>query len=68
MGILMTIPIKPILSGLDEESDWGDCQDYEDRVYTYIDKFDGAVSDGQFDELVCDVHELYDEYYRLYES
>ena len=61
-------PIKPILSGLEDDTDWDACEAYENAVYNYVVKLDGAVSDDRFDELIAAVHAAFDEYYRLYEN
>jgi len=58
---------KPVLSGLNEDYDWDAVEAYEDYVYSTADD-DESVSDEQFDELVQEVRDLYDEYYRLHES
>jgi len=61
------MPIVPVLSGLDEESDWSAVEAYEDYVYSTAGD-DVTISDDQLDKLMFDVRDLYDRCYDLYES
>jgi hypothetical protein len=58
---------KPVLSGLDEDTDWDSCEAFEDYVYSaFADCAD--VSDEEFGRMVDAVCAIYDEYYALHES
>ncbi|MCP4570287.1 MAG: hypothetical protein GY841_22125 [FCB group bacterium] len=57
----------PMLSGLDDDSDWDTCEDFENRVYDMISN-ENICSDSRAEQLLVEVRDLYNDYYALYES
>ena len=58
---------KPVLSGLDAESDFEAIEAFEDFVYNLGSK-DESCPDDQWDYLMGAIREAYADYYRLHEA
>ena len=50
---------KPVISGLSEDADWGNCEAWESYVYDNAESY----SEEEWDCMIESVRELYSEFY-----